>query len=129
MEAKCCYTCKWSDVAKSGYTDYVLVCVFHWMNNVVLKPEEAKSYCKCEMDNDLKSRGYKWKVEDKMTEKISIDEAIKDLIVIRDGSHQLPTTKWKASCNLGIEALEQLKREREEHVGFWADRLPGETEE
>jgi hypothetical protein len=60
MEAKCCYTCKWSDVAKNGYADYVLVCLFDWMNKVVLNPEEAKSCCKCEIDNDLKSRGYKW---------------------------------------------------------------------
>jgi len=65
MEAKCCYTCKWSDVAKGGYTDYILVCLFDWVNRVILKPEEAKSYCKCEIDNDLKSRGYKWKGEEK----------------------------------------------------------------
>ena len=29
---------------------------------------------------------------------------------------------------LGIEALKQLKVEREWCVGFWKDRLPGETE-
>ena len=60
---------------------------------------------------------------------ITIDEAIKELEKdIADFGGPGTSTLCQAE-RLGSEALKQLKREREEHVGFWADRLPGETEE
>jgi hypothetical protein len=39
------------------------------------------------------------------------------------------TPEYDAAAQLGIEALKQIKEERERKVGFWADLLPGETKE
>ena len=58
---------------------------------------------------------------------------LKEAIGTLDGmlNYRLMNTteeQWKA-ISLGIEALKQLITEREKHVGFWKDRLPGETKE
>jgi len=59
---------------------------------------------------------------------ITIDEAILRLDYIFGEGDSILDDKTDNAARLGSEALKQLKREREEHVGFWADRLPGETE-
>ena len=76
-------------------------------------------------DHDICDDCEKKKIEVEMT----IDEAIKIL-------NEEPVTcefgrkvVLEYALKLGIEALDQLKRERAKKVGFWRDKLPSETEE
>lgn len=58
---------------------------------------------------------------------MTIDEAMHQLEVLRDIQERLGATTALEAIQLGIEALKQLKEERRQMVGFWRDRLPGET--
>jgi hypothetical protein len=60
---------------------------------------------------------------------MTLDEAKADLSIQREVKRRLGIDHEAEALGLGYEALKQLKREREKGVGFWADRLPGETEE
>ena len=60
---------------------------------------------------------------------MTIDEAIEILENICRGLEDLGDAIGAHALKLGIEALKQLQREREQKVGFWRDRLPGETED
>jgi len=59
---------------------------------------------------------------------MTIDEAIR--IKEKDFANSFfePGSKLAQADRLSIEALKQLQEERKQRVGFWADRLPGETE-
>ena len=60
---------------------------------------------------------------------MTLDEAIRQNKETVEEKHTNLCAKQQAAILLGVEALKQLKREREELFSFWADRLPGETEE
>jgi len=56
------------------------------------------------------------------------DEVIEILQELHDISHDGKDPDWRGALKFSIGAVEQIKRERERHVGFWRDKLPGETE-
>ncbi len=58
---------------------------------------------------------------------MQIDQAIEVLTIWKKGNCPPPLADEFNALNLGIEALKQVKSEREQRVGFWRDRLSGET--
>ena len=60
---------------------------------------------------------------------MTIDEAIKRLTRYEKGVDEGEPVDLDNAILLGVEALKQLQSERRQGVGFWRDRLPGETKE
>jgi len=60
---------------------------------------------------------------------MKIDEAIEILEELVDDSWSYMETEENSAAKLGIEALKRLKHERAVRIPFWANQLPGETEE